>query len=561
MEAARNPWPALGTLLVRDGAVTPAQLELALEEKQLKPELRLGDILVNNNFATRAAVSRVLAEQHELDYVELDVPSIEVEVALLLPENLARRYRALPIRLLDDGYVLVAVADPTNVMFSDELRLALGMPVRVCVSAPDAIEAAITKLHDNATVSIEDVVTDAKETEDDATVLDLNHDTPAVVFINRAISKALDLGASDIHFTPQQRRLFVRVRVDGVMRELTSIAGTQASAVSSRLKIMGGLDIAERRAPQDGRVSIKRGQESIDVRIAILPTTHGEKVTLRILSQGEAPDSLDALGMHPSSKAALERAISQPFGAVVVVGPTGSGKTTTLYTCLQTLNTPDRQLTTIEDPVEYRAAGLDQIEVNPRAGLTFASGLRTVLRSDPDVLLVGEVRDEETAQIAFRAAMTGHLVLTTLHAQTAASAIQRLTDMQIEHSILATSLNCVIGQRLARRVCQHCCEPATPDPELVRALRIRDAESGLGFYKAVGCSECGDTGYRGRVPLFEVLPMTDEIALLVGAPTREIEAMAVSQGMITLRLDGVRLAAAGITTLEEIRRVAGDAVN
>ena len=560
MEAARNPWPVLGTLLVRDGAVTPEQLELALVEKRLKPEIRLGDILVERGFASRAAVSRVLAEQHELDFVELDVASIEMEAATLLPEHLARRYGALPIRFLDDGSVLVAVADPTNVMFSDELRLALGMPVRICVAAPEPIELAITRLNDGATIEIEEVVTDAQETEDDATVLDLDHDTPAVVFINRSISKALDLGASDIHFTPQQRRLFVRVRVDGVMRELTSIAGSQGAAVSSRLKIMGGLDIAERRAPQDGRVSIKRGNESIDVRMAILPTTHGEKVTLRILSQGEAPDSLDALGMWPRSRAALEQAISQPFGAIVVVGPTGSGKTTTLYTCLQVLNTPDRQLTTIEDPVEYRAAGLDQIEVNPRAGLTFANGLRTVLRSDPDVLLVGEVRDEETAQIAFRAAMTGHLVLTTLHAQTAASAIQRLTDMQIERSILATSINCIIGQRLARRVCQVCCEPTTPDPALLRALRVPETYGELNFFKAVGCSECGETGYRGRVPLFEVLTMTDEIALLVGAPTREIEAMAISQGMFTLREDGVRLAIAGITTLDEVRRVAGDAV-
>ena len=261
MEAARNPWPALGTLLVRDGAVTPEQLELALAEKRLKPELRLGEILVENGFVTRVAVSRVLAEQHELEFVELDFAAIEIEAAMLLPENLARRYRALPIRFLEDGYVLVAVADPTNVMFSDELRLALGMPVQVCVASPDAIELVITKVNDDASVSIEEVVTDAQESEDDATVLDLEHNTPAVVFINRAISKALDLGASDIHFTPQQRRLFVRVRVDGVMRELTSIAGSQGAAVSSRLKIMGGLDIAERRAPQDGRVSIKRGND------------------------------------------------------------------------------------------------------------------------------------------------------------------------------------------------------------------------------------------------------------------------------------------------------------
>ncbi|MGZ8688805.1 MAG: GspE/PulE family protein, partial [Gaiellaceae bacterium] len=278
-----------------------------------------------------------------------------------------------------------------------------------------------------------------------------------------------------------------------------------------------------------------------------------------ILAQGEAPDSLDALGMWPRSRAALERAISQPFGAVVVVGPTGSGKTTTLYTCLQVLNTPDRQLTTIEDPVEYRAAGLDQIEVNPRAGLTFASGLRTILRSDPDVLLVGEIRDEETAQIAFRAAMTGHLVLTTLHAQTAASAIQRLTDMNIERSILATSINCIIGQRLARRTCQSCCEPYIPEPEELKALRVPDGYGELTLYRAVGCHECGDTGYRGRVPLFEVMTMTDEIAMLVGAPTREIEAMAIAQGMFTMREDGIRLAVAGVTTLAEVRRVAGDA--
>jgi type IV pilus assembly protein PilB len=561
MEAARNPWPALGTLLVRDGAVTPEQLEIALLEKRLKPELRLGEILVTNGFASRLQVSRVLAEQHDLDFVELDVASIELDAALLLPEPLARRYGAIPIKIADDGYVVVAVSDPTNVMFSDDLRLALGMPVRVCVASPDAIDAAITKLNDNATIDIEDVVTSAAETEDDATVLDLNHDTPAVVFINRAISKALDLGASDIHFTPQQRRLHVRVRVDGVMRDLTSIAGTQGTAVASRLKIMGGLDIAERRAPQDGRVSIKRDGEAVDVRIAILPTTHGEKVTLRILSQGEAPDSLDALGMWPRSRAALERAIAQPFGAIAVVGPTGSGKTTTLYTCLQVLNTPDRQLTTIEDPVEYRAAGLDQIEVNPRAGLSFANGLRTVLRSDPDVILVGEIRDEETAQIAFRAAMTGHLVLTTLHAQTAASAIERLRDMNIEASILATSINCLIGQRLVRRVCTSCSEPTDPDPETMGALGIPASFGDLRLCKAVGCDECGGTGYRGRVPLFEVMTMTDEIAYLIGAPTREIEAMAISQGMLTLREDGLRLAVAGVTTLDEVRRVAGDAVN
>jgi type IV pilus assembly protein PilB len=556
MEAARTPWPALGALLVRDGAITPEQLEEALAEKRSAPERRLGEILVELGVASRAAVARVLAEQHELPFVELDETGIEPEVAALLPEGLARRYHALPIRLLDDGSVLVAVADPTNVLFSDDIRLALGVPIRVGVAAADAIEAAIGQFHQQV-VEIAEV----EEAPDDpsGTVLDLDADTPAVVFVNKAISRALDMAASDIHFTPQQRRLHVRTRVDGVLRDLNSIANSHAAAVTSRLKIMGGLDIAERRAPQDGRVSIRRGEDTIDVRIAVLPTTHGEKVTLRILNQSEAPESLEALDMWPRSRDLLQHAISQPYGAVVVVGPTGSGKTTTLYACLQQLNTPDKSLTTIEDPVEYRAPGLDQIEVNPRAGLTFASGLRTILRSDPDILLVGEIRDEETAQIAFRAAMTGHLVLTTLHAQTAAAAIQRLLDIGVDHGIITTSINCFAAQRLARRLCQSCAEPYHPDDRELAALGLPADYSEMQLFRAAGCTLCGKTGYRGRVGLFEVLPMTDEIAALVGAPTREIQAAAVAAGMFTLRDDGIRLSIAGVTTLDEVRRVAGDA--
>jgi type IV pilus assembly protein PilB len=293
------------------------------------------------------------------------------------------------------------------------------------------------------------------------------------------------------------------------------------------------------------------------VRIAVLPAAYGEKITLRILSQGEAPSSLDELGMSPRSRADLSVANAQPLGAVVVVGPTGSGKTTTLFTCMQMLNTPDRQLTTIEDPVEYRTVGLDQVEVSIKAGLTFASGLRTILRSDPDVLLIGEVRDEETAQIAFRAAMTGHLVLTTLHAQTAASAIQRLRDMNVEPSILATSINCIVAQRLVRLVCRKCCQPSTPSDEFLAGLAVASIPAESTFVRATGCAACGDTGYLGRTPVFEVMAMTDEVAELVYASTREIERMAISQGMSTLRESGIALAAAGITTLEEVRRVVG----
>ena len=555
MEAARHAWPALGTLLVRDEVITPEQLERALEAKRLAPELRLGEILVDQGVCTRAQVARVLAEQHELAYVELDDTAIEPEAAGLLREPLARRYRALPVRFNDDGGVLVAVADPTNVLHSDELRLALGMPIQVGVASADAIERAISRVHDDV-ARIVDVAEVSEEAG--ATVLDFEVDTPAVDFVNKTIARALDLGASDIHFTPQRRRLYVRARVDGVMREITSIGGSLAPAVTSRLKIMGELDIAERRAPQDGRVSIRRGGQTVDVRVAVLPTTHGEKVTLRILNRREAPSSLADLGIWPGTQALLQAAIRRPFGAIVVVGPTGSGKTTTLYACLQELNVPERTLMTIEDPVEYRAPGIDQVEVNPRAGLTFASGLRTILRSDPDVILVGEIRDEETARIAFRAAMTGHLVLSTLHAQTAAAAVQRLLDIGVHPGVISTSINCLLAQRLVRRVCTDCADPHIPEPEELRALDISASSDELRLLGAVGCPECGGTGYRGRIGLFELLPMTDEIAAMIGQPTREIEAAAREAGMFTLRDDGVRLAIAGITTLDEVRRVAGD---
>ena len=557
MEAARNPWPALGALLVRDGVITSDQLEHALRLKATRPERRLGEILVDEGLASRAQVARVLAEQHEIEYIELSDDTIEIEAAGLLPEHLAVRYLALPVRFLDDGSVLVAVADPSNVLFSDELRLALGLSVRVGVASPDAIEAAIVRVHHQTEV----VAEVEEEPEDDkAAVLDMDAQTPAVVFVNKAIGRALDVGASDIHFSPQKGRLSVRARVDGVVRELTSIAMSHAPAVTSRLKILGGLDIAERRAPQDGRVSVRRGEDTVDVRVAVLPTTYGEKVTLRILSQGEAPSSLDALGMWPRTQAALQAAIDQPYGSVVVVGPTGSGKTTTLYACLQQLNTPDKTLMTIEDPVEYRATGLDQIEVNPRAGLTFASGLRTILRSDPDILLVGEIRDEETAQIAFRAAMTGHLVLTTLHAQTAAAAVQRLQDIGIDRGVIATSINCVVAQRLVRRLCTDCAEPYTPEVEELRPLGIPETFREFQLFRPGGCSECGGVGYRGRTGIFEVMPMTDEIATLIGASTREIELAAVAGGMFTMRDDGIRLCVAGITTLAEVRRVAGERI-
>jgi type IV pilus assembly protein PilB len=558
MEAAHHPWPALGALLVREGLVRTDELQSALEEQRASGH-RLGEILVERGIVTRTQVARVLAEQHELPFIELAESDMEIEAATLLPEDLARRYSALPVSVEPDGSLLVAVADPTNVLHSDELRLALGVPLRFGVAAPDAIDAAIAFIHQQVLTLVEEDEEAVGATLGVHDVETGDVETPAVSQVNKTIQRALSLGASDIHYTPQPRGLVVRGRVDGVVRELATIPTSQQSAVTSRLKVMGRLDIAERRAPQDGRVAVKAGAQTVDLRMAVLPTKFGEKVTLRVLNQAAAPASLADLSMAPDVEEILRKAIRQPFGAILTCGPTGSGKTTTLYAALQELNTPDRTIMTIEDPVEYVTPGIDQIEVNVRAGLTFARGLRTILRSDPDTILVGEIRDEETAQIAIRAALTGHLVLSTLHTQTAAAAIQRLADMGMEPSLVGATVTCLIAQRLARRICPDCRETYKPAAAELEALGQR-GERGVELARGVGCNACGGTGFRGRVALFEVLPLTEEIRVLVSehASTTQIQSAAVAGGMRTLREDGIRLCLEGVTTADEVQRVAGD---
>jgi type IV pilus assembly protein PilB len=559
MEAAHHRWPALGDLFVREGLVATEDLEAALAE-QRGSGVRLGEILVERGLVTRTQVARLLAEQHELPFIELAESDLEIDAATLLPEDLARRYCALPVSVEPDGALLVAVADPTNVLHSDELRLALGVPLRFGVGAPDAIDAAIAFIHQQVLTLVED-----DEDEGAAAALGVHDvetgdmDTPAVSQVNKTIQRALSIGASDIHFTPQPRGLVVRARVDGVVRELTTIPTSHQSAVTSRLKVMGRLDIAERRAPQDGRVAVKTGAQTVDLRMAVLPTKFGEKVTLRVLNQAAAPSSLTDLAMAPDLEEIVRKAIRQPYGAILTCGPTGSGKTTTLYAALQELNTPDRTIMTIEDPVEYVTPGIDQIEVNVRAGLTFARGLRTILRSDPDTILVGEIRDEETAQIAIRAAMTGHLVLSTLHTQTAAGALQRLAEMGMESGLVAATVTCLIAQRLARRICPDCRETYKPSKAEVTALG-RTSARGIELARGLGCTACGGTGFRGRVGLFEVLPLTEEIRALASdhVSTADIQSAAVAAGMRTLREDGIRLCLEGVTTADEVRRVAGD---
>ena len=559
MTTVQLPWRRLGALLVSEGLLAPDQLREAFEEQARSGE-RFGTIVVERGWVTRADVAMALAQQAGLEFV--DLADVEIEASLLerMPEHLAKRYLAAPIRYDDDDAIVVAIADPTDVQAADDIRIAIGGQVRFAIVEADDLAFLIRRSY-RTEVEIEDDEPDepVEETTDREEIWEAATGVPAVRYANSALSAAIEDGASDIHFEPEEDRLVVRARVDGVLREITTIPKALQAGVISRLKIMGSLDIAERRAPQDGRILVRFGGTPIDLRIAVLPTTHGEQVVVRVLHRAAAVQSVSALGMSPAAEDAFTRAARQPYGAVIVCGPTGSGKTTTLYTALQLLNQPGRSLMTIEDPVEYQIPGVAQIEVRPRSGLTFARGLRTILRSDPDVLLVGEIRDEETAGIAIQASMTGHLVLTSLHTHNAASSIARLKDMGVEPSLLSASVNCIVAQRLARRLCESCREAYAPGAEELEQVTQAVAPSGpVVLHRAPGCPRCSNTGYKGRVAMYEVMPIQGRLRGLIEASTEEIFAAAVEQGMKTMKQDGIRLCLEGIASLEEINRVTGD---
>ncbi|MEX2210825.1 MAG: ATPase, T2SS/T4P/T4SS family [Gaiellaceae bacterium] len=553
-----DPLPAerllLGTMLVQRGLLTLEQLEAALVERE-QSNRRLGEILVARGLVSRDDLARALAEQHGLDYLDLARTEIDVAAARLLPEKFSHRYGALPVQLLDENLVLVAVADPTNVLASDDLRLALGLNVRLAVVSSDELEAAIARLNEpDAPVRIESArVRHIDDLDDGAPA------SPAVQLVNSVITHALQERASDVHFEPQANEVVVRIRVDGVMRTLTTIDAELQAAVTSRLKVMGELDIADRRTPQDGRINARLAGQEMDLRVAVLPTTHGEQVVLRILNRANERMTVSDLGMSPDTEEAFVRSIHQPYGVVIACGPTGSGKTTTLYAGTDILNDVERCIMTVEDPVEYQIPGINQVEVNTKSGLTFARGLRTILRSDPDVLLVGEIRDEETARIAVQAGMTGHLVLTSLHTHNAASSIARLKDMGVEPGLLATSLSCIVAQRLARRICTECREPYAPGAEELAQLGFEEApRKDLVLYRAKGCDQCSNTGYSGRVGLYEIMEVRGRVRRLIEASTEEIFAAAVENGMTTLRQYAIQVVLDGTSSLEEIRRVTGD---
>jgi len=561
-EKIEKPHPsrehALGALLLNHGKISEEQLGQALGEKE-RSGRRIGDILVEHGWATTTDLAHSLAEQYSLEFIEILETAIEPEVTTLLSERFVRRFRLLPVKYLAKDSVLMAIADPTDIVALDNVKLALGINPQFCVADSRDLDLAIDQVYKQPILHMTGETVEIEE--DGEREFDLSAiagaAAPAVSLVNEILSQAIRDRASDIHFQPGERQMNARIRVDGVMRRLTSIPKAMQHSVISRLKVMGKLDIAERQLPQDGRCTVRVSGDSIDLRIAVIPTTHGEKVTIRVLQRASTRVSLNDLGMSEQALASFRQAIEQPFGCVISCGPTGAGKTTTLYAALEHLNNEERNITTIEDPVEYEIAGISQVQANVKRGLTFARGLRTILRSDPDVLLVGEVRDAETAEIAMQAALTGHLVLTTLHTQTAASAFARLQDMGVAPFMLANAVNCVVSQRLVRKLCTDCREAAEPTAEERSELSL-GGSAPVTVYRPKGCKRCRDTGYLGRRAIYEMLPMSDEIRELIGGSTKKIHDQAIRDGMVTLKQDGYRLILAGETSFEEIRRVAGN---
>jgi type IV pilus assembly protein PilB len=505
-------------------------------------------------------LSRAIAERYGLDHLDLSAYQVDMAAANLIPVNTARRYRALPVGFVDKGTLLVAMSDPTNVLAVDDIQIATALDCRVAVAAEEDIEALIGRLNTLQSAVTEAVTAGEEEAEAElAQVSDIEvsaEDAPVIKLVYSILGQAVGEGASDVHFEPAEGQMRVRFRIDGVLREAAHVPNRMVNAVVSRIKIMSDLNIAEKRIPQDGRVSVTVEERRIDLRVTTLPTQRGEGATIRILDKDNAQRTLDELGMDGSARERFEGSFQQAYGAVLVTGPTGSGKSTTLYAALQEMNQVEKNIITIEDPVEYRLDGISQINVNRKAGLDFATGLRSILRADPDIVMVGEIRDGETARIAIEAALTGHMMLTTLHTNDAPGAITRLTKMGIESFLTASSVDCVVAQRLARKLCSHCKRRTVVPPQALADADIRVGAE-LEAYEPAGCSRCNQSGYRGRVGIYSVMKMSERIKemTVAGAPEAEIAGVAREEGMLTLREDGVGKVRDGKTSLEEILRV------
>ena len=545
----------LGTMLLQAGLLSRANLDRATTI-QSDTGLPLGRILVEEGFIKETDLVKTLAGHIGLEFVSLDEITIDPSATALVPEALARRYAAIPIGFDDKGKLIVAMADPANVLAIDDIRAITGIDVVPKVATRTEVEDAISRM-----AQFDDAVSDLGELLDDAAVVeDLGaleasvDEAPVVKLVNTIITRAINERASDIHIEPGEKDLRVRFRIDGVLHEAMSTPRAITNAMVSRLKIMADINIAERRVPQDGRISLKVQNRQVDLRVATLPSVHGEKVVLRILDRSSILLELTDLGFSDHNLTRYESSYTKPYGAILVTGPTGSGKSTTLYATLNVLNRPEVNIITTEDPVEYRLAGITQVQVNRKAGLTFASALRSILRADPDIALIGEIRDRETAQIAIEAALTGHLVLSTLHTNDSSSSIGRLIEMDVEPYLVASSIDAVLAQRLARRLCEKCRVAAQPDSERFESAGLEVPKE---IFLPQGCTACSNTGYRGRLAIHEVLLVSEDIQRLAveRRPSDEIQRVAIEQGMRTLWQDGLEKVASGMTSIEEIMRV------
>jgi type IV pilus assembly protein PilB len=520
-------------------------------------------LLLEQGAISEEQLSMATAERYGLDHVDLAVYNVDVAAAALFPVTMARRYTAVPVGYVDAHTLLVAAADPANVLAVDDIQIATGLDCQIAVAAKADVESLLARLGTLQNAAAEAIVTeDAEEEEEEsalAAVSDMQasaEDAPVIKLVYSILAQAVGEGASDVHLEPEEGELRIRFRVDGVLKESAHVPKRMIGAVISRLKIMSELDIAEKRVPQDGRVSVAVDERRVDLRVTTLPTQRGEGATIRILDESNAHRTLDDLGMDGSARATFEAAFHQAYGAVLVTGPTGSGKSTTLYAALSDLNEIEKKIITIEDPVEYRIDGVNQMNVNRKAGLDFATGLRSILRADPDIVMVGEIRDGETARIAIEAALTGHLMLTTLHTNDAPGAIARLNEMGIETFLTASAVDCVVAQRLARKLCPTCKRRiAIPAAALAEAGVRVGAE--VEAYQPVGCARCNHSGYSGRVGIYSVMKLSDPLKELTIARAAEtdIAALAREEGMLTLREDGISKVRAGQTSLEEVLRV------
>ena len=563
----------LGDLLVAEGLVKQEELQRALAEQKGTTE-KLGSVLVRLKLVNEEQLTGFLSRQYGIPSITLSQLDIDPGILRLVPPQIARKYEVLPVKRAANTLTL-AMADPTNVFALDDVSFMTNLQVLPVVASQAAIRRAIERNYENQGAAITDVLTElAEDQASNVEVVDDDEDSggkvdvfelkesadeaPVVKLVNMVLVDAIQKGASDIHWEPYEKAFRVRFRIDGVLHEMLTPPKRLESAIVSRLKIMSSLDIAERRVPQDGRIKLRYHTREIDFRVSILPTIFGEKAVLRILDKDALQLDLTKLGFDPGALETFEKVIRQPYGMILITGPTGSGKTTTLYSAIHTINSPEHNIMTAEDPVEYNLKGVNQVQINDGIGRTFASALRAFLRQDPDVILVGETRDLETAQISIRAALTGHLVFSTLHTNDSPSTVARLIDMGIPPFLVASSLLLVMAQRLGRKVCKDCKEPYEVNEDSL--LPYGHVLTGVGrtqFYKGRGCATCSFTGMKGRVAIYEVMPVSQEIRNLIlkNAPVTDIRAMAQAQGMKTLRQAGLLKVLAGATTVDEVLRV------